>query len=107
MVTIKGRDSNLLTEIRAIKAEIARLQGLLAEASAELHGQPAGMSPASKRAVAANRTRRGYSAAPGELVEGSAAFLAAGAIRAAGRPLHAKELVRAIEEQGQKIKETT
>jgi hypothetical protein len=109
----KAHDLNLVGKIRAIKAEIARLQGLLNEASAELHGEGA-PSVASRRAVAANKTK---AAAPSrliggnrpamELVAGSAAFLAAEAIRAAGRPLHARDLNRAIEGRGQKVKDST
>lgn len=96
-----------------MKAEIARLQGLLDEASAELRGE--GVPPvAAGRVAATNKSKA--AAAPRlvggkhpamELVSGSAAFLAAEAIRAAGRPLHARELVKAIEERGHKIKQTT
>ena len=109
----KSQDLNLVGNIRSIKAEIARLQGLLNEASAELHGQGA-PSVASRRAGAANKT--GAAAAPRliggnrramELVPGSAAFLAAEVIRAAGRPMHARDLVRAIGERCHKIKQTT
>lgn len=112
-VVTKAHDLNLVGNIRAIKAEIARLQGLLNEASAELHGQSA-PSVGSRRAVTASKTKT--AAAPRliggnhpamELVAGSAAFLAAEAIRAAGRPLHARDLIKAIEERGQKVKEST
>lgn len=105
---------NLVENIRAIKAEIARLQGLLSEASAELHG--AGAMPVGPRRAAVARKGRVAAAAPRliggsrqalELVEGSAAFLAAEAIRSAGRPLHARDLVKAIETRGQKVKAST
>lgn len=109
----RAHDLNLVGNIRAIKAEIGRLQGLLNEASAELHAERP-LSASSKRAVAANTTR--VAATPRlvggnhpayELVAGSAAFLAAEAIRAAGRPLHAHDLVKAIEARGHRVKEST
>jgi hypothetical protein len=112
------RDPDLVGSIRAIKAEIARLQGKLDEATAELLNKGgtkgAVASAASMRATTANKGRA--SSAPRliggdhpamELVAGSAAFLAAEAIRAAGRPLHARDLIRAIEERGQKVKGST
>lgn len=109
----KAHDLNLVGNIRAIKTEIARLEGLLNEASAELLGERTS-SVASRRAVAANKTRAaaalrliGGNHPAYELVPGSAAFLAADAIRAAGRPLHAHDLVKAIEARGQKVKEST
>ncbi len=106
-----GRDLNLVENIRTIKAEIARLQGLLSEASAELDGTrtpPVG----SRRASIASKGKAAPSLIGGnrqalELVEGSAAFLAAEAIRSAGRPLHARDLIKGIEMRGQKVKEPT
>lgn len=109
----KAQDLNLVGNIRAIKAEITRLQGLLNEVSAELHGEGAS-SVASRRAVAANKTMAaatprliGGNHPAMELVAGSAAFLAAEAIRTADRPLHARDLIRAIEARGQKVKGST
>jgi hypothetical protein len=112
-VVSKAQDLNLVENIRSIKAEIARLQGLLDEASAELHGA-APASAGSRRTAAARKAKA--TAAPRliggkrpamELVAGSAAHLAAEAISAAGRPLHARDLIKAIEARGQKVKETT
>jgi len=107
-----GHDLNLVGNIRAIKAEITRLQGLLSEASAELHEAGAmpvgpGRAVARKgRAIAAPRLIGGNRQAL-ELVKGSAAFLAAEAIRSAGRPLHVRDLIKAIEAHGQKVKVST
>jgi hypothetical protein len=113
-VSGKAQDLNLVGNIRAIKAEIARLQGLLDEAGAELLDKSAATpSAASKRAIAASRTRAAAPRLVGgnhpamELVPGSAASLAAEAIRAAGKPLHARPLITAIEGRGQKVKEST
>jgi len=112
-VKTRAHDLNLVENIRAIKAEIARLQGLLSEASAELHGagtQPVGprrAAVASKGRAAAAPRLIGGSRQALELVEGSAAFLAAEAIRSAGRPLHARDLVKTIEARGQKVKVST
>ena len=107
----KAHDLNLVGNIRAIKAEIARLQGLLSEASAELEG--ARTPPVGSRRVAAASKDKAVPRLVGgnhpayELVAGSAAFLAAEAIRGAGRPLHAHDLVKAIEAREQKVKEPT
>lgn len=111
-VNAKAQDLNLVSNIRAIKGEIARLQALLDEATAELLGKGATASAASKRAVAANKTRVqarlfGGHHPPKELVPDSAAFWAAEAIRAAGGALHSRELVKEIGERGHKINETT
>lgn len=111
MVAKQPPDLDLVGNIRAIKAEIARLQGLLDEAGAELLGKSAATPAAVKRAAAAaNKIKReGVSrhGQPSELVEGSAASWAAAAIRDAGRPLHMRDLVKAIEGQGHKVKPTT
>jgi hypothetical protein len=72
--------------------------------------RPPSVSSASARAVAANKTRREASRPTGAdvLIEGSSAYWAAEAIRKAGKPLHATQLVGAIEEeQGHKVKLTT
>src|SRR5207247_1192004 len=109
-----ARDLNLVGNIRAIKAEIARLQGLLDEASAELHGGGNGTAPSTSRSTAIKKAR--HVAAPRlvgghrdalELVAGSAASWAADAIREAGKPLHMKDLVKAIEAKGHRVKATT
>jgi hypothetical protein len=110
-VITKAHELNLVENIRGIKAEIARLQGLLNEASAELLDDAVAPRPAPKRLVAAAKIKRTsagrQSRETPELVEGSAAYWAAQAIRGAGKPLHAKVLIRAIEERGQKVKEST
>jgi hypothetical protein len=112
-VGAKAQDLNLVGNIRAIKAEIGRLQGLLDEATAELLGKRATTTTAaSKRAVAANKTRAqnrilGGHHPSNELVPDSAAFWASEVIRGAGRPLHSRDLVKAIGERGHKVKETT
>ena len=112
-MAVKAHDHDLVNNIRAIKAEITRLQGLLDEASAELVRKDT-PSAASQRAVAANQTRRERKqlhrvaeTSSSELVPDSAAYLAAAAIRTAAKPLHAHDLVKAIEGQGHKVKETT
>lgn len=111
-VANKAHDPNPVEGIRAIKAEIARLQGLLDEAEAELRGKPTPKSATAKRVIIASRSKSAVPLVGGhhpamELVPGSAAFLATEAIRAAGRPLHARDIVRAIGERGQQVKETT
>lgn len=111
-MSAKAQDLNLVGNVRAIKAEIARLQGLLDEAAAELLGQgkPAGSA---KRAPAPrSKSRAGSRVAGGhhppmELVPDSAAFWAAEAIRANGKPLHGRDLVKALDQRGHKVKEST
>ena len=108
-VKTTGHDLNLVENIRAIKAEIARLQGLLSEASVELDRTP---SVGPRRAAVASKGKATPSLIGGnrqalELVEGSAAFWAAQAIRSGGRPLHVRDLIKAIEAHGQKVKVST
>lgn len=91
-----SKTHDFVGQVRAIKAEIARLQGLLDEASAEL----------STTGFDALRLGGGKHLIP-ELIAGSSAFLAAEAIRAAGTPMHVRDLVRAIEERGRKINQAT
>jgi hypothetical protein len=102
---------DLVANIRAIKAEIARLQGLLNEASAELNGASAQGAVAARRLIPSKKPGVrliGGNHPAMELVAGSAASLAADVIRAAGRPLHVRDLVKGIEERGgQKVKEAT
>lgn len=107
----KAHNLNLVENIRAIKAEMARLQGLLDEASRELLDNRVTVVPKRSVVVASKQRRekptRHSHGSSAELVEGSTAFWAAEAIRQAGKPLHAKELVRAIEEHGHKVKQNT
>jgi hypothetical protein len=107
---------DLIGNIRAIREARDLLDGMLGDAEAELLGQRSGIKPvaltaASVRAVAANKTRRETLKHQGsgsdKLIEGSAASWAADAIRRAGRPLTGPELVKAIDEQGHKVKLTT
>lgn len=106
------RNPDLVGNIRAIKADIARLQGLLDAASAELHGGGGGTPSGASRSITAKKPFISARLVGGkhpamELVTGSSAFLAAEAIREAGRPLHMRDLVKAIEAQGHKVKPTT
>lgn len=103
---------DLVGNIRAIREARDVLNAMLAAAEAELLGKAVGTSRtvapsvASVRAVATNTAWRGAPRPNGAatLAEGSAAFWAAEAIRRAGRPLTKDELLRAIEENGHKVK---
>jgi hypothetical protein len=106
---------DLVGSIRAIKAEIARLQALLDEATAELVTESGVKKNTASTAVPRHAAlpRKAFPPRSGghhpalELVAGSAASLAAEAIRAAGRPLHARDLVVAMDERGHKVKTPT
>ena len=110
--------SDLIAVIKAKQAEIAKLQAELDEARALLASSPA---PMPKRAptplTKARDQRRRHQeerARPRAEMSGmevlapdSAAYWAAQAIRTAGRPLHANDLVKAIEHAGHKVKFVT
>jgi hypothetical protein len=96
--------NDLVSVIKAKQAAIARLQGELDEARAILAGNP--VPPKRAEPVARlGKSRRTKKSDEGVLEPGSASYLAAQAIRTAGRPLHANDLVKAIEQHtGKKIK---
>lgn len=106
---------DLIGNIRAIREARDLLDGMLADAEAELgrkgDARTATLLPYVRAAAPATKTRRDVpkrqGGGSGKLVEGSVASWAADAIRRAGRPLTGPELVRAIEEQGHKVKLTT
>lgn len=109
--------SDLIGVIKAKQAEIAKLQAELDEARALLAGRPAPMprrvpAPVPKardqrRRHRAERATGGETLGMEALAPDSAAYWAAQAIRAAGRPLHARDLVKAIEHAGHKVKFVT
>lgn len=112
-MSAKAQDLNLVGNVRAIKAEIARLQGLLDEAAAELLDQSKPVAPSTRAPAQRSRLRARSSRLVGgnhpamELVPDSAAFWAAEAIRSTGKPLRGRDLVRVLEQRGHKIKEST
>lgn len=110
--------SDLIGVIKAKQAEIAKLQAELDEAQALLAGRSAPIprrtpSPAPKARGQHRRHRVEHETSgtetPGTkaLAPDSVAYWAAQAIRTAGRPLHAKDLVKAIEQAGHKVKLVT
>lgn len=110
--------SDLIGVIKAKQAEIAKLQAELDEARALLAGRPAPMprrvpAPVPKARDQRRRLRAEQATLGAEtpgmevLAPDSAAYWAAQAIRAAGRPLHARDLVKAIEHAGHKVKFVT
>jgi hypothetical protein len=109
--------SDVVALIRAKQAEIAKLQAELDEARAALAGRALEAAPSKRAPVGTvkqrpktlSRRRRGASEVRGAevLPGGSAASHAANAIKAAGRPLHVRDLLRAMEEEVAKIKATT
>lgn len=108
--------NDLISVIKAKQGEIAKLQAELDEAKALLLGRPEPTRPAQVARPAAKtlhrpkggrRSRKTASGATEALVPDSTAYFAAEAIRAAGRPLHANDIVRAVEQAGQKIKLAT
>lgn len=106
--------SDLIAVIKQKQAEIAKLQAELDEARALLGGSGMFMTPHHGRPLAASKVKgndrrtAGASDRADAIVSGSAADLAAQAVRAAGHPLHAHEMVKAIEQAtGQKVKLAT
>jgi hypothetical protein len=105
----------LLAVIRQKQTAIAKLQAELDEARAALGaGSPRLLHPVRRvpPGIKLPGKARGHrsvhsGSGPQAIVPGSAADLAAQAIKAAGRPLHATDLVKAIEQGGRKIKLTT
>ena len=109
--------NDLIALIRAKQAEIAKLQAELDEAKALLAGT--GPRPTSARQpvvqpIKITRDRKGrivdmVGMARGSdvLPENSAAYWAAKAIQEAGKPLHARDIVTRLEQQGQEVKMLT
>ena len=115
---INAMPSDLIAVIKQKQAEIAKLQGELNEARALLMG--GATFAASSSSVRVHGATVSVVRAPGrsgsprpnggrdEIVPGSAADLAAKAIRSDGRPLHALTMLKAIEQQtGKKVKLAT
>jgi hypothetical protein len=111
--------SHLVMTIRAIRAQIAELKGELAEAMRELREEldeapsvtqtapapqprPRPLHPHQRRGL-----RRVEARSAEVLPQGSAAYHAAMAVRAVGHPLHVRDLLRAMDDKGIKIKQTT
>jgi hypothetical protein len=100
----------LIGVIKAKQAEIAKLQAELDEARALLAGSPAPMPRRARVPVPKGRDRRHRTertTVAEALAPDSAAYWAAQAILAAGRPVHARDLVKAIEQVGHKVKFVT
>lgn len=102
--------SDLVALIKAKREQIAKLQAELDEARAALAGDarpihPAPASPSRKPLVkgrVAGRQAEGQTLTPD-----SAAYWAAEAIRAAGQPVHARDIIKAVERDGHKVKFVT
>jgi hypothetical protein len=102
--------SDLIAVIKAKQAEISKLQAELEEARALLAGGAGPIAvqrpriPATSARVRVGGRRPDAAAGAEALAQGSVAFQAAAAIRAAGRPMRAHDLVKAIEQAGHKVK---
>lgn len=102
--------SDLVALIKAKLEQIAKLRADLDEARAALagdarptHPTPAGLS---RKPLVKGRLA-GKQAEEQTLTPDSAAYWAAEAIRAAGQPLHARDIIKAVEQDGHKVKFVT
>jgi hypothetical protein len=109
--------SDVVALIKAKQAEIAKLQAELDEARAALVGKPI-VETRSKRVpgptpLRARRSRRRRAKLAGDirsadvLPSQSVAIWAAAAIKQSGKPMHVRDILKAVEQQGHKIKQTT
>jgi hypothetical protein len=102
--------NDLITVIKQKQAEIARLQAELDEAKTLLSGSAylsQGLRRPSKESKPTTKAKGHFTPAD-VIVPGSAADRAVQAIRSAGHPLHAHDLVVAIEQgSGEKVKLAT
>jgi hypothetical protein len=103
--------NDLLAAIRAKQEQIAKLQAELDEAKSLLLQRPSAAPPAVFIKRPGRKPRRVKTAlVPDHQVDlprDSVAYWAAEAIRLAGQPLHAHDIVKAIEESGHKVKLAT
>lgn len=116
----QGNRSDLVTLIRAKRAQITKLKDELDEALRELREElgeapprPALARRSESRPAVKPQPKLRYRRPPPEirgsdvLPADSAAFYAAQAIKGVGRPLHVRDMLKAAEQAGHKIKKTT